>query len=52
MIYRRVGRWLQLPLVLLGPRHTFADLRHLDTLREILRRAVERSVTHIELANH
>ena len=51
--YRRCGRsGLQLPLVSLGLWHNFGDDKPLETQRAILRRAFDRGVTHIDLANN
>ncbi len=51
--YRRCGRsGLQLPAVSLGLWHNFGDDKPLETQRAILRRAFDRGVTHIDLANN
>lgn len=53
MPYRRVGRsGLHLPAVSLGLWHNFGDDRPLQTMRDILRRAFDLGVTHIDLANN
>ena len=50
---RRCGRsGLQLPAVSLGLWHNFGDDKPLESQRAILRRAVDRGVTHIDLANN
>ena len=52
-VFRRCGRsGLMLPAVSLGLWHNFGDDRTLDTQRAILRRAFDRGVTHIDLANN
>src|SRR3954453_23099988 len=51
--YRRCGRsGLKLPAVSLGLWHSFGHDRPLDTPREIVRRAFDLGVTHIDLANN
>ena len=51
--YRRCGRsGLTLPAVSLGLWHNFGDDKPLETQRAILRRAFDRGVTHIDLANN
>jgi L-glyceraldehyde 3-phosphate reductase len=51
--YRRSGRsGLTLPAVSLGLWHNFGDDKPLETQRAILRRAFDRGVTHIDLANN
>lgn len=53
MPYRRSGRsGLRLPAVSLGLWHNFGDVNALQTQREILRRAFDLGVTHIDLANN
>jgi L-glyceraldehyde 3-phosphate reductase len=53
MSYRRSGRsGLQLPAISLGLWHNFGGDRSYETGREILRRAFDRGVTHIDLANN
>jgi L-glyceraldehyde 3-phosphate reductase len=53
MAYRRCGRsGLKLPAVSLGLWHNFGDDKPFDTQRAILRRAVDRGVTHLDLANN
>ncbi|MCJ7857477.1 aldo/keto reductase [Corynebacterium sp. LD5P10] len=53
MPYNRSGRsGLKLPAVTLGLWHNFGADRPLDTQRAILRRAFDRGVTHIDLANN
>src|SRR4029079_5163750 len=53
MQYRRTGRWgLKLPAISLGLWHNFGADRPYETSRAIPRRAVERGVTHIDLANN
>jgi L-glyceraldehyde 3-phosphate reductase len=53
MLYRRCGRsGLKLPAVSLGLWHNFGHDRPLDTQREIVRRAFDLGVTHIDLANN
>src|SRR5689334_13164120 len=51
--YRRCGRsGLKLPAVSLGLWHNFGDDKPLETQRAILRRAFDRGVTHVDLANN
>jgi L-glyceraldehyde 3-phosphate reductase len=51
--YRRCGRsGLKLPAVSLGLWHNFGDDRPLESQRAILRRAFDRGVTHVDLANN
>ncbi|MBA2768668.1 MAG: L-glyceraldehyde 3-phosphate reductase [Sporichthyaceae bacterium] len=51
--YRRIGRsGLKLPAVSLGLWHNFGDDKPFETQRAILRRAFDRGVTHIDLANN
>ncbi len=51
--FRRCGRsGLLLPPISLGLWHNFGDDRTLETQRAILRRAFDRGVTHIDLANN
>jgi L-glyceraldehyde 3-phosphate reductase len=53
MLYNRCGRWgLKLPAISLGLWHNFGDTRRLDVMRDILRRAFDRGVTHFDLANN
>jgi L-glyceraldehyde 3-phosphate reductase len=53
MQYRRCGRWgLKLPAISLGLWHNFGGNRPYETSRAILRRAFDRGVTHIDLANN
>ena len=53
MTYRRSGRsGVQLPLISLGLWHNFGHDRPLDTQRAILRRAFDRGITHMDLANN
>jgi len=53
MTYRRCGRsGLQLPVVSLGLWHNFGDDKPCETQRAILRRALDRGVTHLDLANN
>ena len=53
MTYRRAGRsGLRLPAISLGLWHNFGGGRPLDTQREILCRAFDLGVTHIDLANN
>src|SRR6201996_2939475 len=53
MPYRRCGRsGIDLPLLSLGLWHNFGDDRPFDTQREILRRAFDLGITHIDLANN
>ncbi len=53
MPYRRCGRsGLQLPAISLGLWNNFGDDRPLQTQREIVRRAFDLGITHIDLANN
>src|SRR5256884_4201942 len=53
MLYRRCGAsGLKLPSISLGLWHNFGGDRPYETSREILRRAFDRGVTHIDLANN
>jgi L-glyceraldehyde 3-phosphate reductase len=53
MRYRRCGRsGLQLPAVSLGLWHNFGHERPLDTQRDILLRAFDFGITHLDLANN
>jgi L-glyceraldehyde 3-phosphate reductase len=53
MPYNRSGRsGLKLPAITLGLWHNFGADRPLDAQRAILRRAFDRGVTHIDLANN
>lgn len=53
MSYRRTGRsGLDLPAISLGLWHNFGEDRPLMTQREIVRRAFDRGVTHLDLANN
>jgi L-glyceraldehyde 3-phosphate reductase len=53
MTYRRCGRsGLKLPLLSLGLWHNFGDDRPMDTQRAIVRRALDRGITHFDLANN
>jgi L-glyceraldehyde 3-phosphate reductase len=53
MPYRRCGRsGLKLPAISLGLWQNFGHDRPLDVQRAIVRRAVDRGVTHIDLANN
>jgi L-glyceraldehyde 3-phosphate reductase len=53
MSYRRCGRsGLKLPALSLGLWHNFGHTRPLSAQREILRRAFDLGVTHIDLANN
>jgi L-glyceraldehyde 3-phosphate reductase len=53
MPYRRCGRsGLSLPAISLGLWHNFGADRPLEVQREILRRAFDLGVTHIDLANN
>jgi L-glyceraldehyde 3-phosphate reductase len=53
MEYRRCGRsGVRLPAVSLGLWHNFGDTTPLQTQRAVLRRAVDRGVVHIDLANN
>ncbi|MGE9781678.1 L-glyceraldehyde 3-phosphate reductase [Janibacter sp. G368] len=51
--YRRCGRsGLLLPPISLGLWHNFGDAEPLETQRAVLRRAFDRGVTHLDLANN
>src|ERR671932_144313 len=53
MPYRRCGRsGVLLPAISLGLWQNFGDDRPLDTSRAILRRALDRGITHFDLANN
>jgi L-glyceraldehyde 3-phosphate reductase len=53
MIFRRCGRsGVQLPAVSLGLWHNFGDDKPYSTQREILLRAFDLGITHIDLANN
>jgi L-glyceraldehyde 3-phosphate reductase len=53
MTYRRAGRsGVKLPALSLGLWHNFGHGRPLERQRAILRRAFDRGVTHIDLANN
>ncbi|GAB3812536.1 L-glyceraldehyde 3-phosphate reductase [Micromonospora zhanjiangensis] len=53
MTYRRAGRsGLRLPAISLGLWHNFGHGRPLDTQRDILRRAFDLGITHVDLANN
>jgi L-glyceraldehyde 3-phosphate reductase len=53
MPYRRCGRrGLKLPAISLGLWNNFGDDRPLGTQRAIVRRAFDRGITHIDLANN
>jgi L-glyceraldehyde 3-phosphate reductase len=53
MAYRRCGRsGLQLPAISLGLWNNFGDTAPLETQRAIIRRAFDRGITHIDLANN
>lgn len=53
MTYRRTGRsGLDLPALSLGLWHNFGDTTPFGTQRDILRRAFDLGVTHIDLANN
>jgi L-glyceraldehyde 3-phosphate reductase len=53
MPYRRCGRsGLKLPAISLGLWNNFGDDKPLETQRAILRRAFDRGITHIDLANN
>ena len=53
MSYRRCGRsGLKLPAISLGLWHNFGGNRPYETGRAILRRAFDRGITHIDLANN
>src|SRR3954469_10143339 len=53
MPYRRTGRsGLHLPAISLGLWNNFGDDRPVETQRAIIRRAFDRGITHIDLANN
>ncbi|MDO5662222.1 MAG: L-glyceraldehyde 3-phosphate reductase [Brachybacterium sp.] len=53
MPYRRVGTWgLKLPAISLGLWQNFGTTKDVDTQRAIIRRAVDRGVIHLDLANN
>jgi L-glyceraldehyde 3-phosphate reductase len=53
MSYRRCGRsGIDLPAISLGLWHNFGDGRPLDVQRDILLRAFDLGITHIDLANN
>jgi L-glyceraldehyde 3-phosphate reductase len=53
MTYRRCGRsGLKLPAISLGLWHNFGDAQPIDEQRAVLRRAFDRGVTHLDLANN
>ena len=53
MTYRRCGRsGLKLPLLSLGLWHNFGDDRPLEVQRQVLLRAFDLGITHIDLANN
>jgi L-glyceraldehyde 3-phosphate reductase len=53
MTYRRCGRsGLQLPAISLGLWNNFGEDKPIETQRAIIRRAFDRGVTHIDLANN
>lgn len=53
MTYRRSGRsGLDLPLLSLGLWHGFGDVVPLDTQRQIVLRAFDAGITHLDLANN
>jgi L-glyceraldehyde 3-phosphate reductase len=53
MQYRRSGRsGLDLPLLSLGLWHNFGDDRPFETQRDIVRRAFDLGITHLDLANN
>ncbi|WP_405717974.1 aldo/keto reductase [Streptomyces sp. NBC_01537] len=53
MEYRRCGlSGVRLPAVSLGLWHNFGDTAPLETQRAVLRRAVDRGVVHLDLANN
>ncbi len=53
MPYRRCGRsGLDLPMLSLGLWHNFGGLAPFETQRAILRRAFDRGITHLDLANN
>ncbi len=53
MEYRRTGRsGLKLPAVSLGLWHNFGDIDNQETARSILRLALDKGITHFDLANN
>ncbi|TNV20248.1 L-glyceraldehyde 3-phosphate reductase [Buttiauxella sp. B2] len=53
MEYRRCGRsGLKLPAISLGLWHNFGDTTLLDNSRELLHRAFDSGITHLDLANN
>jgi L-glyceraldehyde 3-phosphate reductase len=53
MEYRRCGRsGLKLPAISLGLWHNFGDTTLLDNSRQLLRRAFDSGITHLDLANN
>jgi L-glyceraldehyde 3-phosphate reductase len=53
MVYRRCGRsGLKLPAISLGLWHNFGGVDAFETGRAIVRRAFDRGVTHLDLANN
>lgn len=53
MPYRRVGTsGLLLPAISLGLWYNFGDNRPFDVIREVLRHAFDRGITHFDLANN
>lgn len=53
MEYRRCGRsGLKLPAISLGLWHNFGDTTVLDNSRQLLRRAFDVGITHLDLANN
>ncbi len=53
MPYRRVGSsGLLLPAISLGLWYNFGDNRPFDVIREVLRHAFDRGITHFDLANN
>ena len=53
ILYNRCGRsGLKLPAVSLGLWHNFGGVDAYETGRAIVRRAVDRGVTHFDLANN
>ena len=53
MPYRRTGRsGLDLPALSLGLWHNFGDLTPFGTQRDVLRRAFDLGITHLDLANN
>ncbi|MBD8079413.1 aldo/keto reductase [Cellulosimicrobium arenosum] len=53
MAYRRTGRsGLDLPVISLGLWHNFGDTTPFETQRDVLRRAFDLGITHIDLANN